>query len=348
MLGAILLWPLFSYREASMLREFGNPDVFAQKHRPKAWCAALRHNVPASEYFGFGLWRAEAAPVDNWLYTRESSLLTAHLTDSDVSDLVGDKVRFAEFCTQNGSLNVVKTLAVFQDGAAVVDFENERVPLCSLISKPVRTSMGRGFEYWSFTDGVFTASMHAEHSRISPDQLPHKLAKASLKRPSGLVVQPALLAHDNIADLSRHGPSVARIITGRWHDGQVEVLDAMLQKPLNKSYRTHGGSYCLLDPETGNAIARLPSPHLIPAATDDPAFDDVCLPDWESCTSGLIQLHSVIQGQSPLLGWDIVFTPDGPTILEANTTLAPYFFQLASQQPAGDGKWISLLAGYLP
>ena len=347
-LGAVVCWPLFSYREASLLGRHSNPDASPSGLVWKAWRGALRHNVPAAEYGAFGLWNAGASAPDSWLYTRESALLTAHLMDDRVSDLVGHKVKFAEFCEQNTSHAVTETLAVFQEGVAIQDFTGGGPPEVPLVSKPVRTSMGRGFERWEVQDRAFTSSINPKQAPVPLNRLSQALAALSLRHPSGILVQRALSAHPALAHLSEKGPPVSRIVTGRWQDGRIEVLNAMLQKPNENTALTHGGPFRLIDIDTGETVARSQNPHLFPSATNNEAFDGLCLPDWYACTSALIQLHAAIEGQAPLLGWDVVFTPEGPTILEANTTLAPYFFQLASQAPAGNGKWVSLLAEYLP
>jgi hypothetical protein len=347
-MGAAVLWPLLSLHEARLLRRFGNPDAMPPDITQRAWRAALRHNLPAAEFGAFGMWQDTAAPPDCWLYTRESALLTAHLTNADVADLVGDKVKFAEFCSRHGSMKVATTLAVFRDGQVAMGFDKDLPPETSLVSKPVRTSMGRGFQLWSFQDEGYTTSESPHDRSVSASALTEALCQLSRRHPSGLMVQATLDAHPALSALSNTGPAVARIVTGRWRNGNVEVLDAMLQRPTAGAYKTHGGPFRLIDTASGQMVPRQPPPHVFPTATDDAAFDHIALPDWNDCTSELNRLHAAIDGQAPLLGWDVVFTSKGPTILEANTTLAPYFFQLGGQRPAANGKWTSLLAGYLP
>lgn len=329
-----------------MLHRVSNPKARPADLHRKAWLAAMRHNLPAAEYGAFGLWHPEAAPPDAWLYTLESSTLTGHLTAQSVSELCGDKVAFAEFCAKNSTHAVATTLAIYRNGRSLQPFADNAPPPNDLISKPVHTSKGQGFQSWQWRDGAFH-STHAGGNSLTPDALKQFFATLSLAHPSGVLVQPALSTHPDLAVVSGSGPPVARIITGRWLDGHVEVLDAMLQRPMPGSLMTHGGPYRLIDLDTGHLAARRTLPHIFPSATDDPSFDGLKVPDWQAGIHQLCHLHDLLKGKAPLLGWDIVYTPEGPTILEANTTLAPYFFQLATQQPAANGKWISLLAGYL-
>lgn len=343
---AIAGWPWFAFREARMLHRVSNPKACPANLRRKAWLAAMRYNLPAAEYGAFGLWHPDSAPPDAWLYTLESATLTGTLTDQAVSDLCGDKVAFARFCTANSTHAVAPTLAIYRDGAPLQCFEDDTPPRTDLISKPVRTSKGHGFEIWKWQDDAFH-STHANRKPLPPAAQQQLFETQSLEHPSGLLIQPALGTHPDLANLAASGPPVARIITGRWPDGRVEVLDAMLQKPMTGRLTTHGGPYRLIDLDTGQLVARRTQPHIFPSATDDPSFDGLQMPGWQTSIAQLIHLHSLLDGQAPLLGWDVVYTPDGPTILEANTTLAPYFFQLATQQPAANGKWMSLLAEYL-
>lgn len=330
-----------------MLQRASNPNVRPANLRRKAWMAAMRHNLPAAEYGAFGLWHPESAPPDTWLYTLEASTLTAHLMAPAVSELCGDKVAFADFCSANSTHAVAPTLATYRNGKAVQPFGGDTPPGIDLISKPVRTSKGQGFKSWKWQGGAFH-SANAKGGPLSPAALAQFLETQSLKHARGLLVQPSLHTHPDLAHLSETGPPVARIITARWPDGSVEILDAMLQRPMTGSLTTHGGPYRLIDLDTGDLIARRTQPHIFPSATDDPSFDGLRVPGWNAGITQLLHLHSLLEGQAPLLGWDVVYTPDGPTILEANTTLAPYFFQLATQQPAANGKWMALLAGYLP
>lgn len=344
---AIAAWPWFAFREAKMLQRVSNPKACPANLRHKAWLAALRHNLPPAEYGAFGLWHPDSAPPDEWLYLLEASALTAHLTDRTVSDLCGDKVAFAEFCCANSTHAVAPTLAVYRDGKPVQPFDGNTPPRIDLISKPVRISKGQGFDSWTWQSDAFHSARNKDQ-RLTPDELAQLFETQSLKHPLGMLIQPALHTHPDLASLSVSGPPVARIITARWPDGHMEVLDAMLQRPTTGKLTTHGGPYRLIDLATGNLMARRTQPHIFPSATDDPSFDGLQVPGWQTGISELTHLHSLLEGQAPLLGWDVIYTPDGPYILEANTTLAPYFFQLATQEPAAGGKWVSLLAGYLP
>ena len=125
------------------------------------------------------------------------------------------------------------------------------------------------------------------------------------------------------------------------------MLDAILQKPPAGEYLMTGGSMRLIDVDTGRLRDIHRGAHLFPDSTADPAFDGLSLPGWDACCNGLIRLHGAIHGQAPLLGWDVVFTGMGPTILEANTTLSAYAFQVAGQEPVARGRWLKLLAEYL-
>ncbi|MEL7469564.1 MAG: sugar-transfer associated ATP-grasp domain-containing protein [Pseudomonadota bacterium] len=344
-LAAIFLWPIRSRTEARRLILASNAEALLKKPVWRLWHVALRHNAAPAECAAFGVHQMSVSGVDQWLFTREASLVSGHLMSRSVSDLCGDKVRLAEFCLENGRLPVASSLAVFSSGTTLKPFDAGMPPSTDLVAKPIRAAQGRGCVLWRYTDGGYaTGDMRAA---VCPKELAETLRVRSASNQGTLIVQKLIPAHTALSRLVENGPPVARIVTGRWPGGTVEVIEAMLQKPRAGQWMTHSGPFRLIDPDTGCLVPRKPRPHIFPDLTDDPVFDDLAIPDWQACQDGLMSLHRQIPDQAPLIGWDIVSSPEGPVILEANTTLAPYFFQLARQAPAGDGRWCALLSSYL-
>lgn len=344
---AIFAWPYQCYREAGIVTEMSGSRASPKDLRRRAVRAGLRHNVSPGEFASYGMWREGSAPADSWAFNAESTAATASLTDRSVRDLTGDKVAFAGFCREHGDLAVAETLAVFRDGRCVQPFPTDQPPAIDLVTKPVRAAHATGFRVWSPEEGGFRCASESSGPAIPLAAFSDHLAELSKQHAQGLLVQPFLAAHPTVKHLGGAGPAVARVITGRWKDGRVDVLDAVLQKPPRDTYLLTGGSMRLIDIKTGKARAIHPGAHLFPANTADPAFDGVQLPGWDACRKALVTLHAAIEGQAPLLGWDIVFATNGPTILEANTALSAYTFQTAGQEPAANGQWMALLAGYL-
>lgn len=344
---SMFTWPYQCFREAGIVAEMSDTRACPEGLRRRAVLAGLRNNVSPGEFASYGMWREGSAPADSWVFNAESTAATASLTDRSVRDLTGDKVAFAEFCRENGDLAVAETLAVFREGRCVRSFPADRPPAIDLVTKPVRAAHATGFRVWRPEKGAFRCTSEPSGPAIPVAEFSDHLAEMSNQYARGLLVQPFLSAHPSVEHLSGAGPAVARIITGRWKDGRVDVLDTILQKPPRDAYLLTGGSMRLIDAATGMARPIHPGAHLFPANTADPAFDGLQLPDWERCCKTLVTLHAAIRGQAPLLGWDIVFATGGPTILEANTTLSAYTFQTAGQEPAANGKWTALLAEYL-
>lgn len=346
------VWPIASWREAGALSGISDTNVHPPNLRKLAWHAALRHNVNPSEYGSYAMWRENAAPPDSYGFRTEISFLNARLMDRTVIDLAGDKVAFAEFCSRNGELAVPPTLALFRNGHAEAPFTDHAPPPHDLAIKPVRASHARGFEAWRFTDGAYrcVAATTAKDARspMDADALLNHLAQSSRSEAGGLLVQPLLAPHATLSHLDCPGPPVVRIITGRWRDGKCELLDAILHKPAPTEFLFTAGSMRLIDVGTGRTHPMPGGPHPFARLTADPALDDIALPGWPDCLGELPKLHAALPGTAPLLGWDVIFAPDGPVILEANTTIAPYHFQVAGMAPAADGNWARLLAGYLP
>lgn len=344
---AIPAWSWQCYREAGVVAEMSDKQARPDNFRRGAVLAGLRYNVSPSEYGSYGLWRDGAAPPDSWVYNAESMIVTADLTDRSVRDLTGDKVAFAEFCQDHGELPVAETLAVYRDGRCIQAFNDDMPPGIELVSKPVRAAHATGFQVWYPENGSLRCVSDPSGPVVAQVAFGSFLAELTRQHVHGVLVQPFLHAHPDLAHLGMPGPPVARIITGRWKDGSIEVLDAILQKPPSGAYLMTGGSMRLIDIETGKSRSIHRRAHLFPDSTADPAFDGLMLPDWDICCVGLNRLHAAIPEQAPLLGWDVIFTEQGPTILEANTTLSAYALQVAGQEPVAKGRWLKLLAEYL-
>ncbi|MEM7213338.1 MAG: sugar-transfer associated ATP-grasp domain-containing protein, partial [Pseudomonadota bacterium] len=210
---SVITWPIGSFREASVLCRASSAHAIPARLHQRAWRAALTSNVPPAEYGSYGLWRDGAAPADSWLYTTESSLLTAHLTDRSVIDLAGDKVAFAEFCAQQGTLPVATTLAVFKGGREVTGLHDIVPPDQDLVTKPVRSAHAKGFDVWETRGDRFICATDPDAEEVTRAELFDHLAARGRRHPSGLLLQPRLTAHPDLTALEEKGPPVARVIT---------------------------------------------------------------------------------------------------------------------------------------
>ncbi|KPQ20053.1 MAG: hypothetical protein HLUCCO06_08380 [Halomonas sp. HL-93] len=57
--------------------------------------------------------------------------------------------------------------------------------------------------------------------------------------------------------------------------------------------------------------------------------------------------HAALPGRMIAVGWDVLFSADGPIILEGNHTIGLYKLQRATQWPAADGPLGELLEAWL-
>ena len=283
---AFFAWPWQCNREAQVLIQMSDPRACPKNLRRRSMLAGLRYNVAPGEYGSYGLWRDGTAPADSWVYNLESMAVTAALTDRSVRDLTGDKVAFADFCRDRCDMPVADTLAVFRKGRCIRPFPDDKLPGVELVSKPVHAAHATGFQVWRPEDHAFRCVSDPSGPIVPEDAFADHLADLSNRYAQGLLVQPFLHSHPEVAHLDEGGPPVARIITGRWKSGTVEVLDAILQKPPCGKYLMTGGSMRLIDVEAGRAKDIHSGAHLFPDNTADPVFDDLllpglgCLPRW--------------------------------------------------------------------
>ncbi|MEM9735167.1 MAG: hypothetical protein AAF908_00985, partial [Pseudomonadota bacterium] len=200
-----------------------------------------------------------------------------------------------------------------------------------LVTKPPRGMAGRGIKLWRWTDGVYHPRPGfggAPGAPCPPDAL------AEEARREGLLIQPAIPPHPEL------GPAIARIVTRR-RAGRAHLADALVQCPAEGDFCSHFGPYRLVEegqiqppgPGQESAIFGPPAPLAAEGAT---------LPGWAGLTGKLCGAHETLPPPVPLIGWDVIWSPDGPQVLEANTGIGLTLFQADRLAPAcypemGDG-----------
>jgi len=346
-LGATLAWPLASFLEALQMSRCVLADRLEQRSRVGsfwwAWRLALRHNVPPVEAFAYRLYEPNSTHPDQWWYTLEATSLVRHLTDSVALKLASDKGTFAEWCSDNG-LRHIPTLALAAADAWVRPFGGDGPPPRDLLLKPCLGSQGRGVEGWRFkADGCYWS----QGRRLHADEFAaYVLHRASAEGP--MLVQPMLSPHPTLRVMAGTGMPAARVITGRWPDGRVELGPGLLQAPLPGEFVSQSGPFRLIEPMTGKVSAATPRQE---APVFDIAlgegFDGLVLPGWKDAAGLLARAHSIFPGQAPIIGWDLLFDDEGPLICEANIEISYYFFQQAGAQPMASTSLARLVEAWL-
>jgi hypothetical protein len=149
--------------------------------------------------------------------------------------------------------------------------------------------------------------------------------------------------------LSGQGMPAVRIITGMWPDGAVEVVCALFQRPAPGVFASQAGPYGLVDCDSGRIAepTRAQRAPVFRIAAADPALSGLVLPDWDGVVQSVTKAHGALPGRAALIGWDVALTDGGPVLLEANTSLSFFFFQMATARPATLGRLGPLIGAWV-
>ncbi|MEM0922069.1 MAG: hypothetical protein AAGI13_03435, partial [Pseudomonadota bacterium] len=285
-LAMAMLWPFGSLRSAlKVARE--------APYRPAgfwhlAWRAALSKNIPPREFADYQLFRKDIA--QDWRYTRETVLLLGRTTPADTADLISDKRRFAPWLAAEG-VAVVPLLDDLPEGQPVV-------------TKPQRGMQGRGITAWHWTGENYRAE-----PGFGPAGREELTAEALRARVHDEILQPLIPP-----GLEVH--AVARLITGTGG-----AYDALIQTPKSGDFCTHRGPFRLVDLAEGLILR--PGPGQTGSIYGDGSgkmpLEGTYLPGWGGIVADLTALHARMSAPPPLIGWDLIWGPKGPMVLEGNT-----------------------------
>jgi hypothetical protein len=291
------------------------------------WTLALRQSVPPVEALAYRLYEPDSTDPGQWWYTLEATSLSRQLTDTSAKNLAADKSAFADWCDANG-LRHIPTLALATRKGWARPFDGGRPPPRDLLLKPCRGAQGRAVEGWHWRGNCF----HRDARRLSAEVfMAYVLHHASAEE---MLVQPLLTPPPALDFLAGKGMPAARVITGRWPDGRVELGPGMLQAPLPGELISQSGPFRLIDTVTGEVAVA--TPRQTKPVFDVPlgaGFDGIVLPGWADASASLVRAHSLFPGRAPIIGWDLLFDDSGPLICEANIGISYYFFQQAGAQP---------------
>ena len=334
-----LLWPIraafASVEGARFLTEEARNREGTGRLASRAWTAAMRASIPPAEFFAYGLHRAGS--TRDWLFGSETAALNIDLTSLEARQLCQDKRLLIGFAQARG-LPVPKH----------ADYgELTEGSIRGVVIKPAAGAQGRGIEIWLLRDGSYQREAEPRRRQtaasLSPKGFANHLRTLSARSNAEVLFEELVEPHAHLTILGP-APPVMRIVTGRARSEEPMVLDALLQRPTQGSYLSHGGPFRLIDTATGRLLPR-PRPAPFPALRDDPAFEHLSIPDWHPLCQALTKAHRTVPGPAPLIGWDVIPGENGHVVLEANIALSPYFFQCASGCPV---MWSEILASYLP
>ncbi|MCU4653925.1 hypothetical protein N8I71_13855 [Roseibacterium sp. SDUM158016] len=289
------------------------------------WYTALRYNHSPVDVVQFDMLAPDARP-DAWINDRETTLIWGFLNSNGPRQLLNDKVKFAEFCNTHG-LPTPHILEHWEGGAQKIAI-SEPWP-DNIVEKPARGARGRAVIRWTkigdgYTDGTSVVSRKAIVNHL-----------AEVSRTEARILQPEVKQHHAIVQSGILGAPVARIMTGRWPSGSVKLLGAYLSLPEPGQFASNiGHGYELPIDLSDGALS--PSRAFWPSASIAPPNLPSIVPDWQRACEITRAAHTALPGRMVAVGWDVIFSEDGPIILEGNHTIGLYKLQRSTQLPAAD------------
>lgn len=343
----LVLWPFqAAVLVHRMVRQFAREVAVRTGKAPllQAWeqyALALTQFVPPEAYYRYAFYeQQQRQQALDYLHNHEWASLSNHLNTSACREALVDKQRFASICAEHGLASVPVFACVTPETPLT------QLPKQDLFVKPVCGLRARGTAGFTYVrDGVYKRHDDVQYTT---EALIHRLNERALKK--ARLVQPWIKNHAAIADLSPGGLCTVRIITGRWPNGQVDVVVATFKMPLENQLTSTYGLDSAIDLATGRLgrgyrYQPTNTGYDVHPSTGAQVTARV-LPDWEHTLALVTQAHRVFTG-CVLIGWDVALSEDGPLLLEGNTGWDVPTVQQPQRCPLGHTLMVPILRAHL-
>ena len=304
------------------LRELrkAQPGTSARKGL-RMYAVALLRNIPPVEYVLYGFVDpARRSTSADYLYWTDTPALQRlnRLRGADNAD-VQDKARFAGLC-RRANLPHAEIVAETRGGRQCAGTPLEGLQQPELWVKPTTGSAGRGSSGWSF-DGDSTY-------RSGNDVLTREQWRAHVLA-SDCIVQERLTNHPDLRPVANDAAAVLRLTTVADREGKVALIGAGAGLPFGPQQGITGAVACTLSLARGEITKALGRTN--EAVAEHPDTGQVLIgfpiPLWRECVDLVTRAHREAFGRFATLGWDVVVTPHGPLLLEANSGWNPIGLQ---------------------
>ena len=266
---------------------------------------------------------------------------------------INDKMVFSTFFAKNG-IRAVPLVAAYRAGVRVPGVGPAETPRdVDLFVKPIEGRGGGGTEAW-----LVQSPGHYRSSRGEEKTLDQVLEHVAAKSKDGgeVLLQPRLLNHPGIADLTPGALSTVRLLTVLNEKMEPEAVNAAFRMAISKTSPVDnfhaGGIAAAVDMQTG-ALGRASGLGLggdFSWHEKHPLTGGMILgrqlPDWEAAKALAVAAHRLLVPRI-VVGWDVGFLPDGPCLVEGNVGPDADIHQRAELRPIGNSRYGELLAVHL-
>jgi hypothetical protein len=298
---------------------------------------AVVSNVAPTSFYRFRLFKPEnASRAHEYLQADEldelHETLTAHLPSLEPLD---DKELFFQHGSARG-LPVVPLVASFDPVAGEHWYDEQSLLGSDLIVKPAHELCGRGVTRWSWR--AETSSWSSGTTTLG------QTALLDLCRSEGrakkFLLQRCIRNHPDLAALAPRGLATLRVVTYQRPSGQTGLIMWALRMPTGGQPVDNFAAGGIAAPVDATGMLR-------PAVAKDPGRGTFAShPDTGACIAGsrlpyfaqalelALRAHAAFPWV-PTVGWDVVITPEGPVLLEANPGWCFELAQIVPGQPLG-------------
>lgn len=286
---------------------------------------AWRHSIAPFWFYMFELYDSERAKVAPLYLLAHETIGPAFslLQPPEGADHMADKVWFAAHMLKH-EVKAVPVFLYFSAGEIKPALSSTTdLPDCDLFVKPRQGNGGHNAERYDFIgEGNYRNSAGATFSR---SELLTKLLQQSLK--DDFIIQPRLVNHPALADISNDALSTVRVFTIRNEQDEPEVTNVAFRMAVGSNSVVdnfhQGGLAARVDMATGK-ISEASDIGINPGMgwrevhpVSGARFKDRVLPDWPQVLELARKAHRAFPNRI-MVGWDVAMLKDGPMIIEGN------------------------------
>ena len=279
-----------------------------------------------------------------FLLGNTSSALLNLVNQYKSSDELEDKLSF-NHSMRNLGFPVVEDLAIIEKGNVTNIKGNPiQLPEFDFIAKPNTGCKGKDVIRLEWLgDGRYYCSTGQFFDKPTLESYLKNLS--TQKR---YLLQPRLINHPKVADLTHKGLGTCRVITGKSPSGDIDVICAVYKMPVGEGVADNlnsggiGSSIDLTTGTLGEAVGKksIASKYSHHPDTEAPISGRL-LPFWQEAMVLVRQAHQHIDGYV-FLGWDIGLSENGPIILETNADWCPLLVQRPSKIGLGTTSFVTI------
>ena len=313
-------------------------------------CAA-RPAVAPPWYYMFELFDDERRSKASLYLTAHETIAAAYdlLEPSADADAMADKVWFADHCRRTG---VAAVPVFFHASQGQIRFPADSLgesPAADLFVKPRQGNGGHHSERWDFAGN--DSYRNSKGEVLGRSALLERISSQSLAQ--DFIVQPRLINHPSLKDISNDALATVRVLTCRNEKGAFEATNVAFRMAIGGNSvvdNFHQGGLAapveLASGRIGLASDMGTRPNVGWRETHPVSgvpFIGRILPYWTEVVDLACRAHATLPHRTAI-GWDVAMLEDGPCIIEGNGKPDLDIHQRVERRPLGDQRIAELLA----